>query len=135
MLDYIEDHLDQDICLNQLAEIAQLSPYYFALLFKESTGSPPHRYVLQRRIARAREMLAERRLSLAEIAYALGFPNQAHFTTMFRKAVGTTPGVYGQMMVSHGPSRWFPVSEIRNGKPKDRRRRRGLDTFAMPSTA
>ena len=67
---------------------------HFARLFRHSTGLPPHRYVLQRRIARARELVADRRQSLAEIGYELGFPSQAHFTTMFRRLVGTTPGAY-----------------------------------------
>jgi AraC-like DNA-binding protein len=50
--------------------------------------------VLQRRIKRAKELLAARHMSLAEIGYALGFPSQAHFTTTFRKLAGTTPGAY-----------------------------------------
>ena len=58
----------------RLAGIAQLSMDHFARLFRHSTGLPPHRYVLQRRIARARELVAERRLSLAEIGYDARLP-------------------------------------------------------------
>ena len=62
--------------------------------FRRSTGLPPHRYLLQRRVGRAKKLVSAGRLSLAEISYALGFPSQAHFTTTFRKLVGTTPGAY-----------------------------------------
>jgi AraC-like DNA-binding protein len=94
VLDHIETHLGEDMAQRRLAAIAQLSLDHFARLFRQSTGLPPHRYVLQRRIDRARHLMADRRLSLAEIGYALGFPSQAHFTTMFRRWVGTTPGAY-----------------------------------------
>ena len=94
VLDCIEAHLGENMSQRRLADIAQLSMDHFAQLFRHSTGLPPHRYVLQRRIARAQELVAERRLSLAEIGYELGFPSQAHFTTMFRRLVGTTPGAY-----------------------------------------
>jgi transcriptional regulator GlxA family with amidase domain len=94
VLDHIEAHLGESITQRRLAGIAQLSVDHFARLFRHSTGLPPHRYVLQRRIARARELVADRRLSLAEIGYELGFPSQAHFTAMFRRLVGTTPGAY-----------------------------------------
>ena len=94
VLDQIEAHLGESITQCRLAGIAQLSTDHFARLFRHSTGLPPHRFVLQRRIARARELVSDRRLSLAEIGYELGFPSQAHFTSMFRRIVGTTPGAY-----------------------------------------
>jgi AraC family transcriptional regulator len=94
VLDYIAAHLGADTSLNTLAKLAQLSPHHFATVFKASTGMPPHQYILRQRIAKAKEKLAGNRMSLAEITYALGFPSQAHFTTMFGKLVGTTPGTY-----------------------------------------
>jgi AraC family transcriptional regulator len=94
VLDCIASDLSGDTSLRRLAEVAQLSPHHFAGAFKESTGLPPHRYVLQQKVARAKELLADPRLSLAEISYAVGFPSQAHFTTMFRKLTGTTPGTF-----------------------------------------
>jgi AraC family transcriptional regulator len=102
VLDYIETCLAEDTSLRLLAELAQLSPDHFAALFKQSTGLPPHRYVLQRRIVKAKEMLTDGRLSLAEIGFALGFTSQAHFTAMFRKLVGATPGAYREEMVTGG---------------------------------
>lgn len=95
VLDHIEADPGGDTGLRRLAGIAGLSPSHFATAFRRSTGLPPHRYVLERRVERARELLlADPRLPLAEVAYALGFPSQAHFTTVFRRLVGATPGAY-----------------------------------------
>ena len=57
-------------------------------------GSSPHQYVLDRRIARAREQLELGGDSLANIAYAFGFSSQAHMTSIFKKRIGVTPGRY-----------------------------------------
>jgi AraC-like DNA-binding protein len=94
VLAYIETHLAEVLRLEDLAALARLSTDHFAVQFRQSTGSPPHRYVVQRRIERSKTLVAETELSLAEIGYALGFAHQAHFTTTFRKLVGVTPGTY-----------------------------------------
>jgi AraC family transcriptional regulator len=96
VLDYMQAHLGEELSLCQLAAVVQLSPHHFAARFKQSTGLAPYQYLLRQRIATAQQWLAETRLSLAEIAYRLGFSSQAHFTTMFRQHVGTTPGAYRQ---------------------------------------
>ncbi|MEH3148056.1 MAG: AraC family transcriptional regulator [Methylobacterium frigidaeris] len=63
-------------------------------MFKASFGVPPHRYVVERRIARARDLLAGGRESLAGIALACGFASQSHFTRSFRQATGVTPAAW-----------------------------------------
>ena len=94
VLDHIAAHLSGDTSLQRLAELAGLSPSHFALAFRQSTGLPPHRYVLQQRVERAKELLTDPQLSLAQVGYAAGFASQAHFTTVFRKLVGITPAAY-----------------------------------------
>lgn len=94
VLDHVEAHLSEDNSLRGLAALAGLSPRHFAAFFRQSTGLLPHQYVLRRRIDRAKELLPDPRPSTAEVSYALGFPSQAHFTTMFRKLTGTTPQAY-----------------------------------------
>jgi AraC family transcriptional regulator len=94
VLEHMEAHLSSDVGLKALADVAKLSPHHFAALFKASTGLPPHRYVLQRRIARAQELLVRTQGSLAEIGYELGFSSQSHFATMFRRAAGISPSAY-----------------------------------------
>lgn len=91
---YIEENLDSPLALENLADIAGVSPNYFVSLFRQSVGMTPHRFVLQRRIARARELLSNLSLSLVTIAFRCGFADQSQFTTTFRKFEGLTPGMY-----------------------------------------
>lgn len=86
--------LDGPLGLNDLAAAAGLSTFHFARMFKRSTGQTPQGYVLHRRIDRARALLADPALGLAEIAAACGFAGQSHFTARFRNVVGLTPGQY-----------------------------------------
>jgi AraC family transcriptional regulator len=92
--DYIEDHLDEEIPLQQLAEVAQLSRYHFARAFKQSFGVPPHRYHMSRRMERAKTLLEVPARSVTEVGLMLGFAETSSFTTSFRRAVGITPSDY-----------------------------------------
>lgn len=92
--EFIEDHLADKLTLENLAEVAQLSAFHFARSFKRSTGLAPHRYLLQRRIERARELLQRSALSTAEVALAVGFADQSHMTATFRKFLGATPKAF-----------------------------------------
>ena len=65
--------------------------YHFARTFKQSEGATPHTFVLERRLARARELLTRTDLSLSEVAFAVGFADQSHFTRRFRQMVGVSP--------------------------------------------
>jgi AraC family transcriptional regulator len=89
--DYIEDHLDSDLGLTDLAEVAGLSPFHFARCFKETTGSSPHQYVIARRVERARTLLASSQLGLAQIAAQCGFSDQSHLSRQFKRSFGVTP--------------------------------------------
>lgn len=109
VLDYIETHLGEDTSLQQLAGLVHLSADHFAVLFRQSVGLPPHRYVLERRIARAKQLLSAPQLSLAEIGYALGYTSQPHFITMFRKLTGVTPGAY-RKLTGRNPVGWSTVA-------------------------
>jgi AraC family transcriptional regulator len=91
-IEYIEDHLDSEIALEDLAAAVHLSAYHFARLFKASTGLPPHQYVIARRIERAKQLLRGDDLSLAQVAARVGFWDQGHFTRHFKRLVGVTPG-------------------------------------------
>ena len=95
-IETIHDNLNRDISLAEVAANVGMSPYHFARLFKQSTGLAPHRYLLQSRIERAKTLLSETALPLAEIAYLLGFSDQSHFTAVFRRLTATTPKAYRQ---------------------------------------
>ena len=88
---YIVAHLDEDLSNHVLAELVGLSTYHFARAFRQSAGVPPHRFVLQNRVALVKHLLAETELPLAQIAIAAGFTDQSHCTRRFRQFVGITP--------------------------------------------
>ncbi len=91
-VEYIEERLDSEISLDDLASVVHLSPYHFARRFKASIGLPPHQYVITRRIERAKQLLrGGDDLSLAQIAARAGFWDQGHFTRHFKRLVGVTP--------------------------------------------
>ena len=91
VLDLIESHLDEDLSHATLAAAAGQSVYCFARSFARTMGEPPHRYVLRRRVERAKQLLAHTATPLADLAATLGFSSQAHLTTTFLRATGTTP--------------------------------------------
>ncbi|TJV20509.1 MAG: helix-turn-helix transcriptional regulator [Mesorhizobium sp.] len=89
---YIDDHLDKTISLADLAQEAEFSPMYFAARFRAATGLRPHDYVRRRRVEAAKAQLLQGEQSLVDIGINVGFQTQAHFTTVFKRLVGTTPG-------------------------------------------
>jgi AraC family transcriptional regulator len=92
VLEFIASSLDGDLSVEQLADSVGMSACHFARVFKVSFDRTPHRFVLERRIEAASALLrSERDRPIAEIALALGFANQAHFTAVFRRSVGLTP--------------------------------------------
>jgi len=94
VLDHIEANLHRDPPLSELSARAYMSPFHFARLFKRSTGLPPHRFVVGRRIGRAKELLETRNVSISTVAQAVGFRTPSHFTTVFRRSMGVTPSAY-----------------------------------------
>lgn len=89
---HIETHLAERISVRDLAEVAELSVFHFCRAFGEATGLTPGRYVVERRIERAKALLLSDNLALVEVALACGFAGQSHFTTAFRKSTGFSPG-------------------------------------------
>lgn len=100
--DEINDNLAAGMTLTEMAESLGMSPYYFARLFKQSTGLPPHQYVINCRIEQAKILLAENQLPIVEISYRVGCSSQSNFTALFRKHVGITPKAYREQIKSKG---------------------------------
>ncbi|MEP7261746.1 MAG: AraC family transcriptional regulator [Usitatibacter sp.] len=90
----IEERLSQPLRVEDLADGAHMSAFHYARMFKVSTGHAPHFFITMRRIERAKEMLSETVMPLAEISGSLGYATQAHFTGVFRMHAGFTPHAY-----------------------------------------
>jgi AraC family transcriptional regulator len=92
--EFIEENLEHDLSLAEIAGIAELSPFHFARSFKQATGSTPIQFLTHRRIDLAKRLLVESELPIVEIGLRAGFKNQSHFTTLFRKITAMTPRAY-----------------------------------------
>lgn len=94
LLDYIEQHLGDDLSLETLAAEVELSPLYLVRAFRSTVGKSPHQYVIGRRVEHARRLLAGTDLPIAEVALAAGFSSQSHLSNWFRRLVGVSPAEY-----------------------------------------
>jgi AraC family transcriptional regulator len=82
---YIEDNLGEDLSIARLAAVARLSPSHFKTLFRRSIGVPVHRYIVERRVARARELLEREALPASQVALEAGFAHQSHMARWLRR--------------------------------------------------
>jgi AraC family transcriptional regulator len=91
VLAYIEEHLDRELRLQELADLAALSAFHFARSFRQSVGATPHQYIVQRRVQRAKELLLRPEWSIEQVASATGFAGASQFSRVFRQNAGATP--------------------------------------------
>jgi AraC family transcriptional regulator len=89
--DHVRDHLAEEVPVERLAELVELSPFHFSRVFKESTGMSPLQFVVRERITRAQQLIRETSRSLIEIALDVGYTSPSHFAQVFRRVVGVTP--------------------------------------------
>lgn len=100
---WIEDNLAEHVTLKHLAKIAGLSEWHFLRQFKVKYHRSPHRYVQERRLAKAKELLMDSQLPISQISYACGFSSQSHMTTTFKQYFGVTPGDFRQEKRGNAP--------------------------------
>jgi len=91
VLEYIDANLGKNITLFELASVVDMSLYYFAVLFRQSTGVSPHRYVLNQRVERAKGLLRDPKLSVLDVSINVGFGHQNNFARAFRRVIGVSP--------------------------------------------
>lgn len=94
LLQYITDHLDRDLNIQELAEQVCLHPNYFIRMFKEQMGVPPIQYILRVKMEKAQELLVQTEESVSEVARQVGFQDYFHFSKQFKKLVGMAPTEY-----------------------------------------
>ena len=97
---YLDENLDRNISLAELAGVLRLSVFHFARKFRTEFGCPPHTYVTRRRIERAKAQLAQRSVPLKVVAANAGFSDQSHMTRLFQRLVGVTPAEYRKTTTS-----------------------------------
>ena len=89
--DYINTYLADDISLGELASQVKLSQSHFSHLFRQSTGKSPYKFLIQQRVHRARELLLDRDMAIADIAIGVGFYDQSHLSRHMKKLLGVSP--------------------------------------------
>jgi AraC family transcriptional regulator len=94
VLEYVNEHLDQDIKLADLAQLLNMSQFHFSHQFKQSLGTSPYQYLIQQRIERAKQLLKQTDQSIMEIALVCGFNSHSHLSKQFRQSTGMTPSAY-----------------------------------------
>jgi AraC family transcriptional regulator len=94
VVEYIEEHLGEQVCLVKLAALVRLSLHHFCRAFKQSFGIPAYQYQVQRRMEAAKLQLADRAISITDIALSLGYAQTSSFSSAFRKTTGWTPTDY-----------------------------------------
>ncbi len=96
VIDFIASHLDGDPTIAELARECAMSPGYFSRAFRQTTGIIPHQWLVRKRIERARTLLLGNALNLADVAIVCGFSDQSHFTRVFTRLEGESPGRWRQ---------------------------------------
>jgi AraC family transcriptional regulator len=91
VVDFVEANIDQELSLADLAGAAGISVSHFTAMFRRAMGQSAHRYVVERRVLRAQDMLARRRASISEVAAATGFAHPSHLARWMRRTLGVTP--------------------------------------------
>lgn len=94
VVEFIEDNLSEDLSLQALADISAMSPFHFARSFKTATGASPLQYVIDARVCRARVLLRSTDLTIAEVAFRVGYKDSSRFGRHFKRRVGHSPGSY-----------------------------------------
>jgi AraC family transcriptional regulator len=89
--DYVHERFAEDISVEALAELVDLSPFHFSRVFKHATGMSPLQFVTRERITHAQQLIRETRRSLIDIGLEVGYTSPSYFTKVFRRVTGVTP--------------------------------------------
>jgi len=95
---FIKNNFDKEFSLDEIAAKANYSPYHFIRVFKAETGKTPFQYLLEIKIAKAKELLNKSSKPITEICYDCGFNNRSHFSVIFKRKTGNTPSSYRKLV-------------------------------------
>jgi AraC family transcriptional regulator len=96
----LAENLDGDVSLADLAKECRLSTAHFSRAFRQSLGMSPHQWLIERRVVTAKELLRSGKISLSDVALTCGFADQSHFTRVFTRCAGISPGAYRRALVT-----------------------------------
>ena len=94
MIDYIQQHAEEQIRLEDIADTVNLSPSYAAIYFRKKTGTTIREYILSKKMEEARKLLLEKDASVTDIAYRLGYHDYRSFSRAFKNITGKTPSEF-----------------------------------------
>ena len=94
VIDLINESYTTNLSLEEMARVANLSPFHFIRVFKTETGKTPYEYLIDVKIDRACHLLKNKRDSVTEVAYQSGFSNPSHFSKVFKSRMGVSPNRY-----------------------------------------
>ena len=106
VMDFVREHLAEELSLAQLAELVKMSPSQFKVVFKRSTGLPVHQYVIRARVEYASELIARDKMPLSQIALQAGFANQSHMARCIKRLTGITPRHVAPVIYFASESLW-----------------------------
>jgi AraC family transcriptional regulator len=89
--DHVREQLADEISVETLAGLVELSPFHFSRVFKQATGMSPLQFVTRERITRAQQLIRETSRSLIQVALEVGYTSPSHFARVFRRVTGMTP--------------------------------------------
>jgi AraC-like DNA-binding protein len=115
--EYINEHVERDLSLTELAAVAHTSLAHFARLFRQATGLMPHQYVIVCRIEHAKRFLAETELPIIDIAHRVGFADQSHFTALVPKSHRADGAVSDYGPTPRERHRGYTAPAGRGGRP------------------
>ena len=111
VLDHIETRLAQPLRNRDLAALVGYSEFHFSVAFRNALGTPPHEYLIRRRIEHAQQLMLSSDLPLCQIAAECGLADQPHLSRLFRKVVGETPAAWRRSRFT-GTAQEFPFLRI-----------------------
>lgn len=104
VVSYIEAHLEKPLRNEDLANLVRLNPSHFGRTFRNSFGTPPHEYVIRRRVERAQGLMLSTGATLSEIALDCGLADQSHLTRLFRRLTGESPRAWRRARIGESQS-------------------------------
>ncbi len=119
---FIDEHFDQPLQLDEIAQRVHLSRFHFLRLFRRVYYETPHQYLTRKRVEKAKDLLANSMLSITEICFAVGFESLGSFSTLFHKIVGWSPSIYRARVLEQrrNPYKFIPAClRFMHGLPVD----------------